>query len=186
MDCEEIEEIIEKSSEIVIKSRIKRRDELKHTQVLHRISTFSKNRFLESEILKESDIKGLCGRIKRRKHCTEDDLEKLTNAFFQSEQNIVEFLNITGAINVLIKELIGSNNKLLAAQCLCNISLGNEISCNKVASFAGCYLMILLKNVSHTMLIVSIKLSMTFYHLLKYAFLESFGMDNRESYQIWQ
>jgi hypothetical protein len=162
MDCDEMQENIseklEKPSEIVIESRMKRRDDLSKSRELHRISAFNKNRFLESEILTESDIKGLCGRIKRRKHCTEEDLEKLTNAFFQSEENITEFLKTTGAINILIKELLGTERQLMAAQCLCNLSLGDEMSCNKIATFAGCYLMILLKNLSDVMLIVSIEI----------------------------
>lgn len=157
MDCEEIQENIEKPSEIIIESRSKRRDDLNKSRELHRITAFNKNRFLESEILSGSDIKGLCGRIKRRKHCTEEDLEKLTNAFFQSEENITEFLKVTGAINILVKELLGTERQLLAAQCLCNLSLGDEISCNKIATFAGCYLMILLKNLSDVMLIVGIE-----------------------------
>lgn len=156
MDFEEIEEKIEKPSEIVIESRSRRRDDLNKSRELHRISAFNKNRFLESEILNESDIKGLCGRIKRRKHCTEEDLEKLSNAFFQCENNIIEFLKITGAINILVKEILGTERQLMAAQCLCNLSLGDEISCHKVATFAGCYLMMLLKNLSDVMLIVSI------------------------------
>lgn len=158
MECEEeIKEIIENQSEIVIESRIKRRDYLNKTRELHRTSAFDRNRFLESEILTESDIKGICTRIKRRKHCTEEDLEKLTNAFFQSESNITEFISVTGAINVVIKELIGSERQLMAAQCICNLSLGDEASCNKVATFVGSYIIILLKNLTNVMLIVSSK-----------------------------
>lgn len=156
MEVDEIAEIEEKSSELVTELRFKRRDELSKSRGLHRQSAFDKNRFLESEILTEEDIKGLCGRIKRRKHCTEEDLEKLGNAFFQSEANISSFIKVTGAINVIIKEFIGIERQLQAAKVICNMSLGDEICCSKIALFAGAYLMIFLKNVSNVSLIVSI------------------------------
>jgi hypothetical protein len=111
----------------------------------------------ESDILTEDDIKGLCNRIKRRKHADEEDLVKLGNAFFQSEKNISAFINTTGALKVLIKELIGRDRKLLAAMCLCNLSLGNDSACSKIASFAGCYLMIYLRNLKDFALVVSAK-----------------------------
>lgn len=155
MEVDEIAEIEEKPSELVKESRFKRREEHTKSRGLHRHIAFDQNRFLESEILKEEDIKGICGRIKRRKHCTEEDLEKLCNAFFQSEANISAFIKVTGAINVVIKEFIGVERQLQAAKVICNMSLGDEICCNKIALFAGAYLMIFLKNLSNVPLIVS-------------------------------
>lgn len=128
--------------------RKSRREKLKQQQEYKRLSAFEKNRFTESEIVTETDINGLCSRIKRRKRASAEDLQRLANAFLQSESNISAFIKVTGAINIIIKEFTGSdkNQQLLAAQCLCNLSLGDEISCSKIATFAGSYLMIFMLN----------------------------------------
>lgn len=113
-------------------------------QDFNRMKAFDANRFLESEIVTEADIKGLCSRIKRRKHADAADLVKLGTAFLQSENNITAFLSVIGAIDVIVKELTGTvgSQRILAAQCLCNMSLGSEFCCSKIASTAGVYLMI--------------------------------------------
>lgn len=123
-----------------------RRNKLKEHQEFSRLKAFDCNRFIDSDdVLTEKDIAGLCSRIKRRKHASEEDLIRLSNAFIQSELNISAFIKTTGAVNIVVKELTGSDNsrKLLAAQCLCNLSLGDEICCFKLATFAGSYIMIL-------------------------------------------
>ncbi|KAG5675183.1 hypothetical protein PVAND_005108 [Polypedilum vanderplanki] len=137
---------IEKLTDKVNELRVKVRNDLDRFRQIKRSAAFNKNRFLENEILTEEDIKGLCSRIKRRKHADEEDLIKLGNAFFQSENNISAFIKTTGAIKVLIKEFIGKDRRLLAAQCLCNLSLGCEAACSKIAIFGGCYLNIYLRN----------------------------------------
>lgn len=53
------------------------------------------------------DVTELAGRIKQQKHASTDDLNCLAHAFIQSVENITCFLNITGALNVLVKELTG-------------------------------------------------------------------------------
>lgn len=113
-------------------------------QDFNRLKAFDANRFLEAEIVTEDDIKGLCSRIKRRKRADAADLVKLGTAFLQSENNITAFLSVIGAIDVVVKELTGSSSsqRILAAQCLCNMSLGSEFCCTKIASTAGVYLMI--------------------------------------------
>jgi hypothetical protein len=149
------EQSIEKSSEVIDEVRSKLRDELKRSQALHRISAFDTNRFLESEILNENDIKHLSARIKRRKRADEEDLIKLGNAFFQSDENITAFMKITGAINVLIKEFIAHDKVNLAAKCLCNLALGNDVNCVKIAKSTGIYLVMRFKNFSDHSLVVS-------------------------------
>ncbi|XP_062552408.1 uncharacterized protein LOC134217623 [Armigeres subalbatus] len=97
------------------------------------------------------EIKGLASRIKRRKHADANDLIKLSYGFQQSGENISEFVRITGAINVLVKEFTGhdSDLQLLAGECLCNLTLGCDVCCEKVATFAGTYLITLLENVNN-------------------------------------
>jgi hypothetical protein len=100
------------------------------------------------EKITENDIKGLVGRIKRKKHAAAEEMARLSTGFLESEENIITFCKITGAINVIVKELTGknTNQSLQAAECLCNLSLGNEICCEKIALFAGTYLITLTEN----------------------------------------
>lgn len=137
--------------------RFNRRIKFKEQQEFNRMRAFDSNRFVESEILTDKDVAGLCSRIKRRKHATEEDLRKLSNAFIQSEENIKAFIKTTGAINILIKEFTGGerSQQLLAAQCLCNLCLGDETCCSKVALFAGSYLMIFIMKSSDVTFSVS-------------------------------
>lgn len=148
---------VEDSVKLANELRKNRREKFKQLQEFNRLSAFEKNRFAESEIVTEADINGLCSRIKRKKRASSEDLERLANAFLQSESNISAFIKVTGAINIIIKEFTGSDRsqQLLAAQCLCNLSLGDETSCSKIATFAGSYLMIFLLNSSDASFSVS-------------------------------
>lgn len=102
------EEVSSSAAIAMNESREKRRDLLRGQREFNRSKAFDLNRFVESEIVTEKDIAGLCSRIKRRKHATDDDLRKLCNAFLQSEANIAVFVKTTGAINIVIKvRLIG-------------------------------------------------------------------------------
>lgn len=153
-------EIIEEEkpvSKIMDDLRKQRRDKLKEHQEFNRLKAFDSNRLIESEVITEHDIAGLCSRIKRRKHAQEDDLRKLGNGFIQSESNITAFIKVTGALDVVIKELTGSdrNQHIRAAQCLCNLSLGDETCSSKIALFAGSYLMIFVVNLYDSQMTVS-------------------------------
>lgn len=148
---------IESKPNLADELRDNRRIKLKEHQEFNRLKAFDSHRFVDSEVLTEKDIAGLCSRIKRRKHASEEDLRKLSNAFIQSEANIAMFIKTTGAINIIIKEFTGSDRckQLFAAQCLCNLSLGDEICCSKVATFAGSYLMIFIMKSNDATLTVS-------------------------------
>lgn len=61
----------------------------------------------EMELITEEDIAGMALRIKRRRHADEADLNRLSHAFLQSPDNSIAFVNIPGALDVLIKELTG-------------------------------------------------------------------------------
>lgn len=58
----------------------------------------------------EKDVTGLAARIKRKKGATEEDLNRLSHAFLLNVENIVTFSKITGALNVIVKELTGDFN----------------------------------------------------------------------------
>lgn len=132
-------------------------EKLREHQLGRRAAAFEKHRFDDDELITEHDIHGLCTRIKRRKGADTEDLRRLSIAFIQSEENIAAFMRVTGAINVIVKEFTGNDRtqQILAAQCLCNLSLGNETCCAKLATFAGSYLMIVMLNINETHLAVS-------------------------------
>lgn len=145
------------TSKLTEELRKARADKLKEHQGARRLAAFDASRFDEDELISEHDMHGLCARIKRRKGADAEDLQRLGVAFIQCEANIVAFVRVTGAINVIVKELIGHDRsqQLLAAQCLCNMSVGNELCCAKLATFAGSYLMILMCDSNDTELAVS-------------------------------
>uniref|UniRef100_A0A182QJ20 IBB domain-containing protein n=1 Tax=Anopheles farauti TaxID=69004 RepID=A0A182QJ20_9DIPT len=137
--------------------RSQKRHELKWDQKTHRKRELDRNRAGLGELhhsigviehITEQEIKGLAGRIKRRKRCDPIDLVRLSYGFQQSRENIAHFIRTTGAINVIVKELTGHdfNLQLLAAECLCNLSLGDDVCCEKIATFAGTYLIALSEN----------------------------------------
>uniref|UniRef100_A0A182W6N5 IBB domain-containing protein n=1 Tax=Anopheles minimus TaxID=112268 RepID=A0A182W6N5_9DIPT len=137
--------------------RTQKRYELKWEQKTHRKKELDRNRAGLGELhhsigviehISEQEIKGLAGRIKRRKRCDPLDLVRLSYGFQQSRENISHFIRTTGAINVIVKELTGHdyNLQLLAAECLCNLSLGDDVCCEKIANFAGTYLIALAEN----------------------------------------
>lgn len=144
------------TSKIADELRKIRIEKLKEHQENRRLAAFEKHRFDDDELISEHDIHGLCSRIKRRKAADDEDLRKLGSAFIQSEENIIAFIRVTGAINVIVKEFTGNdrNQQILAAQCICNLSLGNDICCFKLATFAGSYLSIAMLNINDTQLSV--------------------------------
>lgn len=66
-----------------------------------------KDEIRELENLSIQDVRGMAGRIKRRKHATAEDMYRLSHAFLQNNENIKEFAGVPGAIQVLVKELTG-------------------------------------------------------------------------------
>lgn len=146
-----------------LKTREVKRNELRWERQLHRKSGLDSNRAGLGEMLREvqaienltaQEIRGLASRIKRRKHADTKDLLKLSYGFQQSAENISEFIRITGAINVIVKEFTGLDSELqqLAAECLCNLSLGDEVCCEKVAMFSGTYLITFMETVTNSRL----------------------------------
>lgn len=127
-------------------------EELKLLREQRRNESFDSQRVklgeIQSSTLNEKAISGICSRIKRRKLADVQDLVALSNGFLQSNSNITVFIKTVGAINILVKEFIGndSTRQILAGECLLNLSLGDEICCEKVAQFASSYLTIYILN----------------------------------------
>lgn len=62
----------------------------------------------------EKDVTGLASRIKRKKGATEEDLNRLSHAFLLNVENIITFSKITGALNVIVKELTGDSQSTMS------------------------------------------------------------------------
>lgn len=86
------------------------------TRIKHRESAIDRLRIRPEDVdmlpvdvmnFTKDDIMATAHAIKKNKHITTDELQKLSHAFLQSPDNIECFLNVTGALNVLIKESIG-------------------------------------------------------------------------------
>lgn len=101
----------------------------------------------------ETEILKLCNRMKRRKQLEESDMVRLSQGFISSAANIETFQKTTGALNVLVKELIGSSGEkqVLAAEVFCNLSLGDSGSCLKIAKQIATYLMPMVSSLNHSL-----------------------------------
>lgn len=93
------------------------RDNLKIARIKNRHSTVDGLRIAPDELenysinlqsFSEKYVVALAQQIKKHKHAKPAELTRLSHAFLQSKENIQCFLNSTGALNVLIKELTGT------------------------------------------------------------------------------
>lgn len=103
----------------------------------------------------QDDVLKLAKAIKHKKHAKPHQLNQLSHAFLQSHENIQCFLNVTGALHIIVKELTGNNNdtQSLAAECVCNLSLGSEIACEKLTLHVASYLITFLKSSNERLLV---------------------------------
>lgn len=110
-ECEE-----SKMSEIVESVRDSVRKNVHEARSKHRHDEIDGFRVAPNELLNHSidlqsfdrdDILIIVKTMKKNKHAKTAELLKLSHAFLQNTDNIQAFLNTTGAMNVLIKELTG-------------------------------------------------------------------------------
>ncbi|CAO1356399.1 unnamed protein product [Diamesa hyperborea] len=134
--------------------RKKKKIELFDKRTTQRLDKLDENRSTLGTKITEQDVIGLCSRIKRKKHASIEDMARLSTAFLQNKENISVFIKVTGAINVIIKEFTCCENtkQIDAAEFLCNLSLGDETCCEKIAYVAGVYLTIYIMNLQNTQL----------------------------------
>lgn len=70
----------------------------------------------------------------------------------------MEFFNISSILKQILRPLgIKTESQILAVECLCNLSLGSEHSCERIAQRAGTYLHTFLQS-SNESLVVSINI----------------------------
>lgn len=110
-ECEDI-----KTSEIVESVRDSVRKDVHEARSKHRHDKIDGLRVAPNELLDHSinlqsfdkdDVLNIVKTIKKNKHVKTAEMLKLNQAFLQSTDNIEAFLNTTGAMNVLVKELTG-------------------------------------------------------------------------------
>ncbi|XP_029168485.1 uncharacterized protein LOC114938647 isoform X2 [Nylanderia fulva] len=97
-------------------------------------------------------------KLLKRKKISLEDYRYLPNALIQSEENIYAFLSIDQSLSGLIRDLSGNNPtfQLYAANCCCNIALGNAKACTTLGKAVIPYLLIELESLNHILLEVCI------------------------------
>lgn len=151
-----------KESESILQLREKMRTKMKISRQEHRHDNVDTIRIAIGENYTENlrtytpdDVLKLVKAVKHQKRAKPHQLGQLSHAFLQSAENIQCFLNATGALNVIVKEFTGKHEdtQSLAAECVCNLSLGSEISCEKLALQTGSYLITYLKSSNERLLV---------------------------------
>ncbi|CAL1687759.1 unnamed protein product [Lasius platythorax] len=97
-------------------------------------------------------------KLLRRKRISLVDYRYLPNALIQSEENISAFLRIDQSLSGLIRDLSGNSPtfQLYAANCCCNIALGNAKACTALGKAVIPYLLMELESLNYILLDVCI------------------------------
>lgn len=110
-ECEECEtsEIVESVRDSVRKDIHEARSKHRHDKIdgLRVAPNELSNYSINLQSFDRDDVLNIVKAIKKNKHAKMAELLKLSHAFLQSTDNIQTFLNTTGAMNVLVKELTG-------------------------------------------------------------------------------
>ncbi|EFN62416.1 hypothetical protein EAG_01606 [Camponotus floridanus] len=93
----------------------------------------------------------------KKKRISLKDYRYLPNALIQSEENIYAFLKVDQSLSGLIRDLSGNNPifQLYAANCCCNIALGNTKACTVLGKAVIPYLLIELESLNYILLITA-------------------------------
>ncbi|XP_054257772.1 importin subunit alpha-4 isoform X1 [Macrosteles quadrilineatus] len=109
-------------------------------------------------LIKNEEVTILANKLKTKSLVQFEDLALLKIAFVQSSHNIVAFLKVKGALHGLVREFSSAkpNFELLAAECICNLALGDAKSCFIVAKAAGPYLLTTLSGFNDNLKAISV------------------------------
>ncbi|KAL1132565.1 hypothetical protein AAG570_010517 [Ranatra chinensis] len=107
------------------------------------------------KIFDENDIKRLVKEMRRSSGCKEAVLSSLKNAFIQDRSNMITFLKIEGSLHAVVGKLMNTNPviQLLAAECCCNLSLGDAKTCHQLAKSATAYLVASLQGMNYNLMV---------------------------------
>ncbi|KYM95937.1 PREDICTED: uncharacterized protein LOC108779834 [Cyphomyrmex costatus] len=94
----------------------------------------------------------------KRKKISLTDYRYLPNALIQSEENINAFLSVDQGLSGLIRDISGNDPilQLYAANCCCNIALGNTRACTALGRAVIPYLVVKLESLNYALLDVCI------------------------------
>ncbi|XP_011156304.2 uncharacterized protein LOC105193527 [Solenopsis invicta] len=127
-----------------------------------RVSTWNKNRtnlgeFPGIELFSVEYVDEKV-RLLKRKKLLFVEYRYLPNALIQSEENINAFLKVDQSLSGLVRDLSGNDPtlQLYAANCCCNIALGNMKACTALGKAIIPYLVIKLKCLNYALLDVCI------------------------------
>ncbi|XP_012530458.1 uncharacterized protein LOC105833337 isoform X2 [Monomorium pharaonis] len=97
-------------------------------------------------------------RLLKKKRLPLVDYRYLPNALIQSEENINAFLKVDQSLSSLVRDLSSNNPtlQLYAANCCCNIALGNTKACTALGKAIISYLVIKLESLNYALLDVCI------------------------------
>lgn len=103
-------------------------------------------------------------KLLKRKKITLVDYRYLPNALIQSEENINAFLKVDQSLSGLVRDLSGNDPtlQLYAANCCCNIALGNTKACTALGKAVVPYLVVKLESLNYALLLQeAIRLSLS-------------------------
>lgn len=97
-------------------------------------------------------------KLLRKKRISLVDYRYLPNALIQSEENINAFLKVDQSLSGLIRDLSSNDPtlQLYAANCCCNIALGNTKACTALGKAVIPYLVVKLESLNYALLDVCI------------------------------
>ncbi|XP_066596780.1 probable importin subunit alpha-A [Prorops nasuta] len=90
----------------------------------------------------------------KKKTLSIEDYQLLQNSLVQSEENINIFLGVDQIVFSLVRDLSSNNpvSQLYAANCCCNIALGNAKACMTLAKYISPYLVNELESLNNPLL----------------------------------
>ncbi|XP_077257371.1 uncharacterized protein LOC143894700 [Temnothorax americanus] len=97
-------------------------------------------------------------KLLKRKRISLVDYRYLPNALIQSEENINAFLKVDQSLSGLVRDLSGNDPtlQLYAANCCCNIALGNTKACTALGKAVIPYLVVKLESLNYALLDICI------------------------------
>lgn len=112
----------------------------------------------QKRVMTAGEVKTLAEKLKHKSHFTIHDFMLLNQSLLQNEENTIAFFTVTGALHAVVRELTGHNasRQLVAANCCCNLALGNEKACLKLTKAAAPYLITHLDGLNNHLLEVCI------------------------------
>ncbi|XP_050436355.1 uncharacterized protein LOC126843087 [Adelges cooleyi] len=104
------------------------------------------------------DVHNIALEIKKKKTITRNHLKLLKHAFLNGQEFILEFFRVQGAFDSLLHYTSSNDDalQLAAFECFCNMSLGDNKTCIKLAKLITPYLMVHINSLNFNISSISI------------------------------